>query len=235
MDKDKLFTDNLDFDIPCWYDNPPGCPHKGYECKRRCTTYKCMNALINNCGQPNAKKFLVELKLPKEDTKEFLRLKQIKDNIVEWVEKGSNLFISSNNIHTGKTTWALKLLYRYFDQIWIHHPFIIMGYYLYVPEFLFRLRDYEYKSSKEFKKIDYILKNCPLVVWDNINYQTLTPQEQVALDIYLNKRSLDVLSNIFVGKHLDRKDQDIILGPVLSEKLSIVENINFKTESYREF
>ena len=41
------------------------------------------NALINNCGQPNAFKFLIQLIPTKKDAKAFLRLQQIKDNIIK--------------------------------------------------------------------------------------------------------------------------------------------------------
>lgn len=231
MQEDRLFTDNIDYNIPCWYDNPPGCPNSGHRCKWRCVPYKCMNALINNCGQPNAFKFLIKLVPPKKDVKSFLRLNSIKDDIVNWVNNSSNIFIHSKNNYNGKTTWALKLLYKYFDQVWMYKPFTIMGYYLYIPEFLFKLRDLKYKDTKEFKQIDYILKHCPLVIWDSINTVKLTPNDQVALDIYLNKRGLNGCSNIFVGKTQTQEEGIDTLG-ILYDKLNSVENIEFLAGSY---
>lgn len=233
MQEDKLFTDNIDFNIPCWYDNPPGCPNKGHNCKRRCVPYKCMNALINNCGQPNAFKFLIQLNPTKKDIKAFLRLQSIKDNILDWVNSGNNIFIHSKNSYNGKTTWALKLLYKYFDQVWMYKPFTILGYYLYVPEFLFKLRDLKYKDTQEFKQIDYILKHCPLVIWDNINSVTLTQADQVSLDIYLNKRGLNNLSNIFVGKTLTPEVGLDTVG-ILQDRLDTMENIEFLAGSYNK-
>ena len=245
MAEGRLFTDNMDWDIPCWFDGKSiPCPDKmeyqqehgpNIDCRRRCKLYKQINVAISNCGQPNTKKFLIDLELQKIDVKAFLRLNEIKENIILWVEKGSNLYLTSDNIQTGKTTWALKILYRYITTICFQIPFTINGYYLYLPELLFKLKDYEFKKSEEFKQLDTILKYCPLIIWDGINTQTLTPQEQSTLGIYLNKRDLEGLSNIFIGKNLTEDDLNIMVGPVLAQRLNIMEHINFKAKSYRGF
>ena len=79
------------------------------------------------------------------------------------------------------------------------------------------------------------MKSCPLVIWDGINLQTLTPQEQATLGIYFNKRDLDCLANIFIGKNISEEDLNIMVGPVLAQRLNIMEHINFKAKSYRGF
>lgn len=245
MIEGKLFTDNMDWNMPCWFDGQAiECPLKmeykkihgeSIDCRKCCSEYKKINVAITNCGQPNTKKFLIDLVLQKIDTKAFLRLNEIKENVVQWVERGSNLFLTSDNIQTGKTTWALKILYRYITTMCTTIPFTINGYYLYVPELLFKLKDYEYKKTQEFKQLETIMKSCPLVIWDGINLQTLTPQEQATLGIYFNKRDLDCLSNIFIGKNISEEDLTIMVGPVLAQRLNIMEHINFRAKSYRGF
>ncbi len=81
----------------------------------------------------NATKYLKPITPKKIDIPSFDRLKTIKDNILPFVNDGKSLYISSNNLQTGKTTWSLKILYKYFDEIWAGNGFRIRGYFLYVP------------------------------------------------------------------------------------------------------
>ena len=79
-----------------------------------------MNYLINNCGMKNADRFLKPISPAKIDVDAYLQLQEIKDNIVQFVEESRNLYIISHNLQTGKTTWSLKIMYKFFDEISPH-------------------------------------------------------------------------------------------------------------------
>jgi hypothetical protein len=51
------------------------------------------------------------------DRDEFIQLKQIQDNIVNFINEGKNLYIHSNQSGNGKTSWALRLAQSYIKKI----------------------------------------------------------------------------------------------------------------------
>lgn len=208
---------DIDFKIPCWY--AEGCHLKEDNCKKTCHRYLEMNCLITNCGMKNAYKYLKDLSPQKKEFEAYKQLKEIKDNIVDFVAQGKNLYISSDNIQTGKTTWALKMLYRYFDIIWSGNGFRRRGYFLHIPEFLENMRNFEYKDTAEFKTIDSALKNVDVVIWDDITANVLNPTEQSILYLYLSKRLMNDKSNIFTGIYRKEKPLEEIVGDKIANRI----------------
>ena len=102
---------DIDFRIKCWYEN--GCHLKTDNCQKTCHRYLQMNYLINNCGMKDAHRFLKPIQPQKADVKAYTRLQQIKDNIVTFTENSCNLYIASQQLQSGKTTWSLKILYLF--------------------------------------------------------------------------------------------------------------------------
>ena len=125
---------NIDFRLKCWYE--AGCNLKTDFCEKTCHRYLQMNYLINNCGMKNADRFLKPISPAKIDVDAYLQLQEIKDNIVQFVEESRNLYIISHNLQTGKTTWSLKIMYKFFDEIWAGNGFVQRGYFIHVPEFV---------------------------------------------------------------------------------------------------
>ena len=107
----------------CWYDQvcsgsnvSDSVPH----CTKMqsCVKYMEMHYLIEESGIPQAKQRPMLLEPDDIDYDSFLHLSKIKDNIEEFVNHGLNLYIASKNTGNGKTSWAIKLMLRYFDRIW---------------------------------------------------------------------------------------------------------------------
>lgn len=188
---------DIDFRLKCWYKE--GCNLVQPDCERRCPRYLEMNCLINTCGMKDANRYLKDLVPKKNELQAYKRLKEIKDNIVNFVDSGKNLFITSTNVQTGKTSWSLKILYKYFDEIWSGNGFRTRGYFIYLPEFLTKAKSYEYKDTDEFKKIDRVLKTADLVIWDDITASYLSQIDQNLLNLYIDKRFMEDKANIFNG------------------------------------
>lgn len=214
---------NIDFKLKCWYKD--GCNAANYNCEKTCHRYLEMNYLINNCGMKNAERFLKLLQPDERDVDAFLRLNDIKTNVVNFVQTSQNLFLNSILLQTGKTTWALKILYKFFDEIWAGNGFRVRGYFLYVPEFLEKAKTFEYKQSNEFKQLDNILKNADLVIWDDISSCALSPVDQNLLNIYIDKRMIDGKSNIYTGLYQTPEVLKDLLGVKLSARLNACEQI----------
>lgn len=224
---------DIDFRIKCWYEN--GCNMKADRCEKTCHRYLQMNYLINNCGMKNASRFLKPIKPTKVDVESYKRLQNIKDNIVNYVDNGRNLYIASHNLQTGKTTWSLKILYKFFDEIWAGNGFRLRGYFLYTPEFLNKTRSFQYKETEEFKEIDKALKNVDLVIWDDITSMELSPPEQNILNMYIDQRILEGKANIFNGMFLEPSVRINSLGHKLNARLNACEQVELRGPSFTSY
>ena len=211
----------VDFKIDCWYGS--GCTLRTERCQKTCPLYLEMNYMIVNCGMPDATPYIKTL-IPTTDTefKSYERLQNIKDNIVDYVTAGHDIFIVSNYSFTGKTSWAIKLMYRYFDRIWSGNGFKVRGYFLYVPDFVTKLKAFSYKETAEYKEIMHNLEHCDLVIWDAITDVTLNEHEQGLLSSVLGKRFMKGKANIYTG---NAKVDLEVLGRNLADKISMAERI----------
>ena len=223
---------NIDFRLKCWYE--AGCNLKTDFCEKTCHRYLQMNYLINNCGMKNADRFLKPISPAKIDVDAYLQLQEIKDNIVQFVEESRNLYIISHNLQTGKTTWSLKIMYKFFDEIWAGNGFVQRGYFIHVPEFVNKTKSFQYKDSDEFKKLDRAIKEVDLVVWDDISSLELNSNEQSFINMYIDKRMLEGKSNIFNGMYLDKEMGPKCLGMKLYSRLNNCEMVSLMGTSYRK-
>ena len=223
---------NIDFRLKCWYE--AGCNLKTEFCEKTCHRYLQMNYLINNCGMKNADRFLKPISPAKIDVDAYLQLQEIKDNIVQFVEESRNLYIISHNLQTGKTTWSLKIMYKFFDEIWAGNGFVQRGYFIHVPEFVNKTKSFQYKDSDEFKKLDKAIKEVDLVVWDDISSLELNSNEQSFINMYIDKRMLEGKSNIFNGMYLDKEMGPKCLGMKLYSRLNNCEMVSLMGTSYRK-
>ena len=223
---------NIDFRLKCWYE--AGCNLKTDFCEKTCHRYLQMNYLINNCGMKNADRFLKPISPAKIDVAAYLQLQEIKDNIVQFVEESRNLYIISHNLQTGKTTWSLKIMYKFFDEIWAGNGFVQRGYFIHVPEFVNKTKSFQYKDSDEFKKLDKAIKEVDLVVWDDISSLELNSNEQSFINMYIDKRMLEGKSNIFNGMYLDKEMGPKCLGMKLYSRLNNCEMVSLMGTSYRK-
>ena len=82
----------------------------------------------------------------------FTELADIKDDIVNFVSSGKCLYIASEYNGNGKTSWSIKLLLRYFDQVWAGNGFRCRGVFVHVPSLLLRLKDFDNKKDVVCKK-----------------------------------------------------------------------------------
>jgi DNA replication protein DnaC len=123
-----------------------------------------MNWQMEHSGLPKAKQKTIELWLDDDnagDMKAFHRLKEIKTNIVDFVEQGKNLYICSDITGNGKTSWAIKMLHTYFHYTAVGNYDNLKGMFVSTTELLLQLKDFNNPISKKY--IDN-LKNVDLVL-----------------------------------------------------------------------
>lgn len=207
----------------CWYKDV--CTQN---CEGTCVRFLEMQYLMENSGIPKAKQTPIKLYPRNEDYSAFVRLSEIKNNIEEFVSKGKNLYITSSTTGNGKTSWAIKLLLKYFDSIWAGNGFRVRGYFVHVPTLLLNLKDFDNKNT-DINRIKKILLTADLVIWDDIASTAVSKYDYSQLLMFIDNRVLENKSNIYTGNlntkaMLERALQDKLTSRIweLSEVVEFV-------------
>lgn len=185
----------------CWYKSV--CNYK--DCSNGCIRYIEMKYLIDNSNLPKKRCNPERLALyPQEcDHTAFTILQGIKDNIVQFVEEGQNLYIASHYTGNGKTTWAIKLMLKYFDEIWAGNGLRVRGVFVNVPTLLNKIKANISEKDPKVDELLYNLTTADLVIWDDIGSDALSQYDHAQLLSYIDQRVVDEKANIFTGNTLD--------------------------------
>lgn len=193
----------------CWYKEV--C---AYDDCTNCIRYNEMKYLMDNSGLPKKRQHPIYL-FAGRDFDAFLELSKIKDRIVEFVKNGESLYIYSRYTGNGKTSWSIKLLLRYFDQVWAGNGFRVRGYFQHVPTLLNTLKDFS-NSSSALKKT---LVTADLVVWDDIASTKLSDYDRSQLLMLIDQRTAEGLANIYTGNIDSANDLTNALGLRLTSRI----------------
>lgn len=201
----------------CWYKNV--CTQK---CSAGCVRYTEMKYLVDNSGIPSSRQYPIALEVDNIDYDKFMALAAIKNNILEFVQNGNNVYIASKNTGNGKTSWAIKLLLKYFDSIWAGNGLKIRGLFIHVPTLLLQLKNFNSPLSEEYKNN---LIQADLIVWDEIASTSISNYDYSNLLMFLENRLLNNKSNIFTTNCTDKNDLEEIIGVKLASRVWNTSNI----------
>lgn len=180
----------------CWYESV--CSNISNTCRTGCIRYLEMLHMLEKSNIPESRWFPVTLSPDECDYDSFCDLADIKDTIIDFVGRGSNLYLYSTKTGNGKTTWAIKLMLKYFNDIWPGNGFKCRGIFIHVPTFLTRMKNFNMVDD-EFERIKAELPNVDLVIWDDIASTELSSYDHSQLLTYIDQRILGEKSNIFTG------------------------------------
>ena len=201
----------------CWY--IPACAkYESPECNASCIRYMEMDYLMQNSGIPRNRQYTVLLTPSKRDVQAFVTLKEIKDDILNFVKNGESVYIYSDNFGNGKTTWAIKLMQKYFDDVWAANGFRCRGIFIHVPTFLTKIKEGISRKDEDFETLKSRLMTVDLVIWDDIAATKLGDFDHANLLTYIDQRKLNQLSNIYTGNLHQNELQDA-LGNRLSSRV----------------
>lgn len=201
----------------CWY--VAGCgKYNTPECNASCIRYMEMHYLMQNSGIPRNRQYAVLLTPSKQDVKSFITLREIKDDIVNFVADGESVYIYSDNFGNGKTTWAIKLMQKFFDDIWAGNGFRCRGIFIHVPTFLTKIKEGISRKDEDFETLKSRLMTVDLVIWDDIAATKLGDFDHANLLTYIDQRKLNQLSNIYTG-NLPHEELQDALGNRLSSRV----------------
>lgn len=133
------------------------------------------------------------------DRDQFLILKQIENNIEQFVSSGDSLYIFSNTCGNGKTAWAIRLIQAYFNSIWHKCDLNCKALFINVPRFLLSLKDNISNKSDYIEHIKNNILNADLVVWDEIGTKAITNFEHEHLLSLVNSRIDSNKAQIFTS------------------------------------
>ena len=196
----------------CWYKSV--CQK---ECTNSCIRYLEMKYLMDNSNIPKAKQLPQTLTAPKCDIAAFRRLAEIKNNITDFVDCGCNFYIASDRTGNGKTSWAIKLMLKYFDEVWAGNGFRTRALFIHVPSFLLKCKDFSNKDEA-FEELKKLLPVVDLVVWDDIAAKTATEFELNQLLSIIEGRISLGKSNIFTS-NLSKEAMYDALGSRIASRI----------------
>lgn len=195
----------------CWYKEV--CET---ECSSSCIRFLEMNYLVEKSGLPEGYRYPKSLEPDPVDYEMFCKLAETKDNILEFVSTGSDLYIGGSNTGTGKTTWASKLMLKYFNEVWAGNGFTTRGMFVHVPSLVVKLKDFNSPVQESYKND---LLNCDLVIWDDIASTNLSNYDITQLLIYIDTRILNGKANIYTGNITEEHQLESILGARLTSRI----------------
>lgn len=215
----------------------PNCPYTCIDtvgCNELCTRYRKMNHFLKNSNVDNYMDYIqCQIDLDRVGSKQYELLSCFKDNIKKFVTSGDNLFIFSRTSQTGKTLWSVKIMFKYFDEVWGLSDYITRGYLIPVNETLTKLKDYKFRGTEEYEYLDKTIKETDLIIWDGITDWELSTDEQKLLSNYIKHRFSSKKSNIFNGI-LNYKEDGCTVEHKLNQKVGIMISNYIQTCEYVE-
>ena len=167
---------------------------------------KKLNNLFELSGLP--KKYFEPQHLVKRevDAECWDWLEDVRNNIVEEVQRGLNIVITSTIVGNGKTSWAVRLLQRYLAETALDGRMVEKGMFVVSAQLLTEFGDYNYfQTMKEFLERFEKLKTCDLLVIDEIGGGSLTKASYPYLYDLVNYRVDKNLSTIYTTNYTDEE------------------------------
>ena len=184
------------------------------ECKNLCVRYSEMSYLLQMSEIPKSQQRIHKLYPDECDIPAFEQLADIQMNIEEFVKQGEILYLYSKQVGNGKTTWTVKLLLQYFNEIWAGNGFKRRGLLINVPSYLMKLKDTITHPDEHFSGIQHDISEIDLVVFDDITATKLSNYDYTSLLAPIDKRIFGNKAMIFTGNYSPGE-----LEPVIGKRL----------------
>ena len=168
---------------------------------------------INNSNIP--KRYLKEISLipAKVDEQTFKELNNIKLNVVDFVKNGENLLICSNNVGCGKTTWAIKLLKTFIENVSDHKfkdncPGLFINVTNFLNEKKLAITDPELHSK--VINLERKIISSPLVVFDDLGVKDISQYDTGNLYYWIDERTNNMRSCIFTSNLMPKQLKQVL-------------------------
>ena len=197
------------------------------ECSKICKRYCITKYMLQASNIPQSKWGINKLVPEPCDEQAFSKLAKIRDEITDFVKNGQNLYLYSNICGNGKTTWSIKLMLQYFNDIWEHNGFTERGVFMPVSEFLYRCKAEISKPTEEFIELRERVFNVDLVIWDDIACGKMSDYDFNMLLAFIDHRVVNGKANIFNG-NIPPDKLDEYVGNKLASRINSGYRIELK-------
>lgn len=173
----------------CWkYINVESC-----ECRNNdvfCIKLYKMNALYEKSLLSDKQRKYVPLRIESTGTDRdaFLKLHNIEENIETFVNNGDNLYIYSNQVGNGKTSWAIRLLQAYLQKIYARCDLDCKVLFVSVPTYLLEMKNALTERNEYAEYVSQNVLKADIVVFDDIATKTATTFEHEKLFSIIDQR-----------------------------------------------
>ena len=174
------------------------CTYKE-DCRPACKRYAVTKYMLEHSNIPKSKWGINKLIPDNCDVTAFEVLAQIRDNIVDFTNNGNSLYIYSNGCGNGKTTWAIKLMLQYFNDVWEVTGFNNRGVFVNINSFLYECKQAINNPNPEFEKLKESILEVDLVIWDDISVSKMSEYDYNLLFTFINQRNFNGKANIYTG------------------------------------
>ena len=192
-----------------------------------------MYSLFKQSNLPEALWNYKELICHEKDLQVYKKLQAKSDAILNFIEAGNNLYIYSENCGNGKTTWAIRLMYSYFDKIWHKSCFDCKALFVSVSKFLYNCKRSISQDVKGFEELCNLISEVDLVIWDDIGEMKASDYEHQILFQYIDDRINSKKSNIYTSNKNKEQLEDVLGVRLASRIYNCSECIEFLEEDKR--
>lgn len=206
------------------------CIYKGIcedECENLCTQYAEMSYLLKTSNLPKSQWRIHKMYPDECDLPAFERLAEIQENIYDFVKQGKNIYLYSKQLGNGKTTWMVKLLLQYFNEVWYGNGFKERGIIINVPTYLIRCKHAISRPDEELNDIHERILNCDLAILDDVTVTNLSNYDYTNLLAYVDSRLFSGKSTFYTGNYAPNELEKIV-GGRLASRISSSEIIELK-------
>lgn len=175
------------------------CKKDRSACSELCGGYRVLRALYNLSRIPERYRYNIPLKPERADIQAFEALNDYKENVRKNVEAGDGLYIWGKSTGSGKTSWACKIMSHYFRKIAFSTGLENEGLYIFLPSFLEDLRDNYDSKDPDFEQILSMVKNCNLLIIDDIGAERVTDWVRERMVSIINTRVSNNLATIYTS------------------------------------
>jgi DNA replication protein DnaC len=214
------------------------CIYQGlcdHECPSTCIKWVEMKYMLKHSNIPIKQQCVHKLKPDTCDVSAFERLSAIQMDIENFVYGGNTLYIYSNICGNGKTTWSIKMLLQYFNEVWDGNGLCTRGVFINVPSFIVKCKNVISNPDDEFERLRAHLDTVDLAVFDDVSaIGNLSSYDYSTLYGYIDSRVFQEKATIFTGNHTPEQLRKM-LGDRLASRICQGVNIELKGGDMRSW
>lgn len=168
------------------------------------------------------KKLAKKVFIPSSDKEAYQRIYEIRNDILSFVSEGKNLMIWSKEVGTGKTLLATKLAAHYILKRNEKNRATDCVIFVSVGDLLFHKHNSwnrDFYSQETILELEEKIRNCKLVVWDDIGTKGMSEWDREYLISLLNPRLNELHKSNIYTTNLNENQLLEVVGLRLASRL----------------